>query len=318
MFDGSGSWGTGVEAASWFREWRAANADTQSRQTISESVRAAIDELPASLSDDDLKEIINSPENGISEFNPLDTIIEEDEYGDCMYIILEGAVDVRIKAVGGREITIATLKSGEFFGEQALLPGATGKRNATVRALSSSQLFKITKKDVAHGLSQDEDIATAGPDISNASPEDRIKLMIRSVRLFRALSKKDLDRIDTWTEVVNFDAGDIIVREAEEGDFMYVVLEGSVEVFVIDEDGQIVILAELFKGHYFGEQALLPDGSGRRNANVRANGDVTLVKVAKKYFQLIINHDNKLMLALKAIGDAQKKKIVGAIGQSFD
>ena len=53
MFDGSGSWGTGVEAASWFREWLAANADTQSRQTISESLRAAIDELPASLSDDD-------------------------------------------------------------------------------------------------------------------------------------------------------------------------------------------------------------------------------------------------------------------------
>ena len=39
-----------------------------------------------------------------------------------------------------------------------------------------------------------------------------------------------------------------------------------------------------------------------------------MVRVAKRYFQLIINHDNKLMLALKAVGDSQKKKIIDAIG----
>ncbi len=272
----------------------------------------------ASLTENELKQIIDSPDNGIVSFRPLEMIIEENEFGDCMYIILEGAVDVRIKAVGGREITIATLKAGEFFGEQALLPGATGKRNASVRALQSSELFKITTKDVALGISQDEDLGAIAADIEATPEEDRVKMLIRGVRLFRSLSKKDLDQIDTWTDVVSFDADDIVVREAEDGDFMYIVLDGSVEVFVVDEDGQIVVLAELFKGNYFGEQALLPDGSGKRNANVRANGPVTLVKVAKKYFQLIVNHDNKLMLALKAVGESQQNKIVNAIGQTYD
>ncbi len=287
------------------------------------ALRASVEllkEVPifASLSDDELKEIIQSPDNGVVEFKPLEAIIEEDEFGDCMYIILEGAVDVRIKAVGGREITIATLKAGEFFGEQALLPGATGKRNASVRALQTSRLFKITKKDVALGISQEEERSTPIERIEDAPDEERVRMLIRGVRLFRSLSKKDLDRIESWTEVVSYDAGDIIVREAEEGDYMYVVLDGSVEVFVVDDDGQVVVLAELFKGNYFGEQALLPHGPGKRNANVRANGDCTLVKVAKKYFQLIVNHDNKLMLALKAIGEAQQTKIVNAIGQTFD
>jgi len=286
-------------------------------------MRASVEllrEVPifASLSEGELKEIIASPDNGIVEFKPLDHIIEEDEFGDCMFIILEGAVDVRIKAVGGREITIATLKTGEFFGEQALLPGATGKRNASVRALQTSRLFKITKKDVALGISQEEEFTTSLEHIEDAPDEERVRMLIRSVRLFRSLSKKDLDRIESWTEVVSYDPGDIIVREAEDGDFMYIVLDGSVEVFVIDDDGQIVVLSELFKGNYFGEQALLPEGTGKRNANVRANGASTLVKVAKKYFQLIVNHDNKLMLALKAIGEAQQAKIVNAIGQSFD
>ena len=272
----------------------------------------------ASLTEDELRQIIQSPDNGIVNFTPLEPIIQEDEFGDCMYIILDGAVDVRIKAVGGREITIATLKSGEFFGEQALLPGATGKRNAGVRALQSCQLFKITKKDVALGISQDEDLSVALDDINSAPADARVRMLIRSVRLFRSLSEKDLDNIESWTEVVSYDAGDIVVREAEDGDFMYVVLDGSVEVFVVDDDGQIVVLSELFKGNYFGEQALLPDSSGNRNANVRANGPATLVKVAKNYFQLIVNYDNKLVLALKAVGEAQQSKIANAIGQSFD
>lgn len=272
----------------------------------------------ASLTEDELKTIVDSPDNGIVNFKPLEAIIEEDEFGDCMYIILEGAVDVRIKAVGGREITIATLKTGEFFGEQALLPGATGKRNASVRALQSSRLFKITKKDVALGISHDDDLSFVAENIDDAPEADRVKMLLLGVRLFRSLSKKDLDRIDSWTDVVSYDAGEIIVRETEDGDFMYIVLDGSVEVFVVDDDGQIVVLAELFKGNYFGEQALLPDGSGKRNANVRANGPAILVKVAKKYFQLIVNHDNKLMLALKAMGEAQQDKIVNAIGQRFD
>lgn len=272
----------------------------------------------ASLSEDELRQIVQSPDNGIVKYRPLEPIIEEDEFGDCMYIILEGSVDVRIKAVGGREITIATLKAGEFFGEQALLPGATSKRNAGVRCLQSSILFRITKKDVALGISKDEDFGISEDVLKLAGDEERVKMLIRSVRLFRSLSKNELERIDSWTEIVIFDAGDIVVREEEEGDFMYVVLDGSVEVFVIDDDGHIVVLSELFKGDYFGEQALLPEGSGKRNANVRANGPATLVKVAKKYFQLIINHDRKLMLALKAVGDAQHNKIAGAIGQSFD
>ena len=269
--------------------------------------------LFSSLSDAELQRVIDSPANSVIDFLPLAPIVEENEVGSCMYIIIDGSVDVRIKAVGGREITIATLKSGDFFGEQALLPGSSGRRNATVRALQKSRLFKILKTDAALGMSMSEDLADELTLIDGTS-EERVRMMLRSVRLFRSLSSRDLDRVGDWAEVVTFEAGEMIVREAEDGDYMYVVLDGSVEVFVVDDDGKIVVLSELTRGHYFGEQALLPQGTGRRNANVRANERATLVRVAKRFFQLIINHDNKLMLALKAVGASQKKKIIGAIG----
>lgn len=282
-------------------------------------LRASVDllrQVPifGSLSPDELQRVVDAPANGVVSYRAGELIVAENDVANCMYIVLDGAVDVRITAVGGREITIATLKAGEFFGEQALLPGSTGRRNATVRALSDCRLFRIGKGDVALGLAKTEDFSLSGVP-EEANDEDRVRMLLRSVRLFRSLSPRDLERVGEWTETVAFDDGDIILREAEEGDFMYVVLDGAVEVFVMDDDGKIVVLGRLTAGHYFGEQALLPGGTGKRNANVRADGRTTLVRVAKRYFQLIVNHDNKLMLALKAVGDAQRRRISDLIGR---
>jgi len=276
------------------------------------------------LSDADLERIVNSPANGVVTFNPPETIIEEDDEGDCMFIILDGVVDVKIRAVGGQEITIATLKAGEFFGEQALLPGSSGRRNATVRALKRCQLFRVSRQHAELGVNQgdtadteDDDGQTPPPEFEAefATEEQRIRQLLAGVRLFRALSRNDLARVSEWSEIVEYRAGQMIVREGDVGDYMYVVLEGTADVFVTDEDGKVLVLASLTRGHYFGEQALVPESSGKRNANVRANGPVTLVRVAKRYFQLILNRDKKLVLALKAVGSVQKKKIFQAIGR---
>jgi cAMP-dependent protein kinase regulator len=282
-------------------------------------LRASVDllrQVPifGSLTRDELQRIVGATDNGIASYEPSALIMAENEIGDSMYIVLDGAVDVRITAVDGREITIATLKAGEFFGEQALLPGAAGRRNATVRALSTCTLFRIAKSNVVQGLAHTDDPGL--PDrLERLSDQDRVRLLLRSVRLFRSLSPRDLERVGEWTEIVTFEDGDIILREAEEGDYMYIVLDGAVEVFVMDDDGKIIVLARHTRGQYVGEQALLPTRSGKRNANVRADGRTTLVRVAKRYFQLILNRDNKLMLALQAVGDAQRRKISDVIGR---
>ena len=43
-----------------------------------------------SLSDADLLNIINAPENGIEEYATREMIIRESEIGDAMYIVIEG------------------------------------------------------------------------------------------------------------------------------------------------------------------------------------------------------------------------------------
>jgi len=101
----------------------------------------------------------------------------------------------------------------------------------------------------------------------------------------------------------------LVIKEDEGGEYLYVVLEGTVEVFNFDDADRIVMLAKLEPGTYFGEQALLANGEGKRNAYVRTNGTARLIQIPKEYFRLILNRDSDLASELKNIGEKQREEI---------
>jgi CRP-like cAMP-binding protein len=74
------------------------------------------------------------------EFKNGDTIIEEGTSGDCLYIIREGSVEVTAKKQG-KQVHLANLRSGDFFGEVALLK--LTKRTATVRAKENCDILRL-------------------------------------------------------------------------------------------------------------------------------------------------------------------------------
>ncbi len=76
---------------------------------------------------------------------PKDThIVTQDEPGDAMFIIAKGRVKVVLYGDNGREVILTLLKSGEFFGEMALLDDLP--RSANVIAHEDSQVL-VLKRD---------------------------------------------------------------------------------------------------------------------------------------------------------------------------
>ncbi len=81
------------------------------------------------------------------------TIVREGEPGDSMYFIASGKVGVYASLMEAAEnseesakeeqLLLASLKSGDFFGEQALVTDET--RSATVVALSNTNLLRLSK-----------------------------------------------------------------------------------------------------------------------------------------------------------------------------
>lgn len=73
-----------------------------------------------------------------------DVLIREGEEGDYYYVIESGRCQVE-RVVGGVRVSLAELKSGDAFGEEALASDA--RRNATVSLVTDGRLLRLGKKD---------------------------------------------------------------------------------------------------------------------------------------------------------------------------
>lgn len=88
-----------------------------------------------------------------------------------------------------------------------------------------------------------------------------------------------------------YQAGEVIVRQGDVGNCMYVIQEGRVEVLQ-EKEGRDVQLAQLEEGEFFGEMSLFEREI--RSATVRAAGPVRVLTVDKKTFLRRIHEDPSL------------------------
>ncbi len=92
------------------------------------------------------------------EYTGGEVIIRQGEVGDCMYVILAGEAEV-IMENEGREIRLAVIKAGEFFGEMAIFEKEV--RMATVRALGDgrTRILTVDKKNFLRRIHEDPSLA---------------------------------------------------------------------------------------------------------------------------------------------------------------
>jgi len=82
-------------------------------------------------------------------------IIRENDPGDRFFLIREGTVVVKR---GSPEMEVATLQSGDFFGETALLTGQP--RNASVYTVEETLLCSLSKASFQSAMSESASLET--------------------------------------------------------------------------------------------------------------------------------------------------------------
>jgi CRP-like cAMP-binding protein len=83
-------------------------------------------------------------------------IIYQGEKGDCLYVIQEGAVEV-YATTNGKEIHLAELGEGDFFGEMAVFDQTV--RSTSVRALGQARVLTIDKRNLLRRMEEDPSLA---------------------------------------------------------------------------------------------------------------------------------------------------------------
>jgi CRP-like cAMP-binding protein len=122
-----------------------------------------------------------------------------------------------------------------------------------------------------------------------------------------------------------YDDGDIIVRQGEVGDCMFVIQAGQVEV-VVEENGVETVLRTAEQGEFIGEMAIFDREV--RSATLRAAGSARLLTIDKKNFLKRIQKDPSLAFTLvqsmssrvrdRSAEVARLKRSMGDSGQAVD
>jgi CRP/FNR family transcriptional regulator, cyclic AMP receptor protein len=87
------------------------------------------------------------------------TIVAEGEPSQSLYILLSGRAKVQRSDTEGKEVILAVLMSGEFFGEMSLIDDAP--RSASVITLESCDFLAINKENFKAMLTQNSDLGMA-------------------------------------------------------------------------------------------------------------------------------------------------------------
>lgn len=99
--------------------------------------------LFAGLAPNELETLARAAE--VRDFTRDEVIFSMQEAGDGLYVISSGRVKVVVSSSGGKELILATLGPGQFFGEMALIDDSP--RSASVIAQLPTRVFRLRRQD---------------------------------------------------------------------------------------------------------------------------------------------------------------------------
>lgn len=138
-------------------------------------------------------------------FSPNSILINAGDSTSSLYIVMSGRLKVYASSEDGREVVLAELGPGEYFGELALDGGA---RSASVKALEPSKCCLIQDSDLQR-------ILIEHPDFSMHLTRKLMRMVRRLTEQVRSLALQDvygrLARV--LTELSDPVGGERIVRE---------------------------------------------------------------------------------------------------------
>ena len=209
---------------------------------------------------------------------------DEDDANRQFYVIRSGSADVMRRDRSGLERIVARLSVGSYFGELGLLTNQS--RNATVRVHGTKPLRTYAFDALAFHQRIAEHVLVfriLRERQRQLMPgrASRGRLRIKDLDLFRGLPQHDLEFVLQRAEHRWYPERAPIVRQGDDGDRFYILLEGSASVTRDQEH-----IADLAAGDFFGETALLLDAP--RNATVQASAHTLTWSITRAAFQRLV------------------------------
>ena len=146
----------------------------------------------------------------------------------------------------------------------------------------------------------------------------RLEKFLRNCSCFAVLTDEQLEQIVSHAQFRQFKLGEIVFRQGDTGDAMYLVYSGKVRI-LREENEREIPLNTLYPGEHFGELALVKREP--RMATVRAAADSTLVAISGQTINRLLENEPELEQYFQQYADRLELwnfiKVVGHIGDDL-
>ncbi|MCH7943728.1 MAG: Crp/Fnr family transcriptional regulator [Proteobacteria bacterium] len=141
--------------------------------------------------------------------------------------------------------------------------------------------------------------------------------LLRNIPLFAKIEPSKLKLLAFTSQRLTFSAGDSLFKQGDEGDALYIIMEGTADILVDTPGGQITV-ATMGKNDFVGDIAVLCDVP--RTATVTATSKLTTMRITKDlFFQLVSQFPQiaiEIMRELAHRLDITTRKLQDAVSKS--
>lgn len=161
----------------------------------------------------------------VARYSAGDYVVRQGEYGDSFFVILRGEATMESLGADGRVTRIHRLKSGDYFGELALL--GRGERKASVKSRTDSELLELRKVHIDRDLKRYKQVRRR---LEEIYVRNAILSFVEQSRYFRELVEESRAMLVKTSTLQTFHKDDVIATEGEPAQALYVVRTGFVRI----------------------------------------------------------------------------------------
>ncbi len=212
-------------------------------------------------------------------------LFKEGDHDKRTVWVVSGTVELR-----EGERTVAMIRGGTPEARNPL--DAQNPRRVTARAIDEVSYLAVDSELLDVMITWDQtgtyEVAELQHQPNGPSPGDDWMTTLLQNKAFHRIPPANIQAIFMRMQRVPCKAGDVIIRQGDEGDYFYAIVSGKCVVTretPLNKDG--IKLAELGVGDTFGEEALIAEA--KRNATVTMLTDGVLMRLNKQDFRELLN-----------------------------
>jgi lysophospholipid hydrolase len=199
---------------------------------------------------------------------------------DAAFLILRGRISLTEESPQGGALPVRVLSPGEGVGEIGL--ASRGPRTSTARALDDARVARLGRI-AFEGLCErhPEAMYRLADFIAPVTDETLLARVICDL-----LGERDAAQLASLLaeiECLQLKRGDVLIREGEDADRMFVVIHGRLRIVTRDAEGTETIVDEIGRGDTVGERSLLTGDV--RSATVYALRDSAAGVITRSLFE---------------------------------